>query len=73
LETFEHTGRAKLGCPTSVYGGDADPTVSLSDLQAWSKEVSAPFDIRLFTGDHFYINTQAKALLADVSAKLDPV
>jgi medium-chain acyl-[acyl-carrier-protein] hydrolase len=73
LETFVHTGRAKLGCPTSVYGGEADPTVSLADLQAWNQEVLAPCDIRLFAGDHFYLNTQAKALLADVSAKLEPV
>ena len=61
LETFVHTGRAKIGCPISVYGGEADPTVSLADLQAWNKEASAPCDIRLFAGGHFYINTQAKA------------
>jgi medium-chain acyl-[acyl-carrier-protein] hydrolase len=73
LETFVHTGRAKLGCPTSVYGGEADPTVSLADLQAWNQEVLTSCDIRLFAGDHFYLNTQAKALLADVSAKLEPV
>jgi medium-chain acyl-[acyl-carrier-protein] hydrolase len=73
LETFVHTGRAKLGCPTSVYGGEADPTVSLADLQAWNKEVLAPCDIRLFGGGHFYLNTQAKALLAAVSSKLEQV
>jgi medium-chain acyl-[acyl-carrier-protein] hydrolase len=73
LETFVHTGHAKLGCPISVYGGESDPTVSLADLQAWTEEVSAPCDIRLFAGGHFYINTQAKALLADVSIKLDRV
>ena len=73
LETFVHTGRATLECPISVYGGEADRTVSLADLQAWNKEASAPCDIRLFAGDHFYINKQAKALLADVSAKLDQV
>ena len=53
--------------------GSLDPTVSLADLQAWTEEVSAPCDIRLFAGGHFYINTQAKALLADVSIKLDRV
>jgi medium-chain acyl-[acyl-carrier-protein] hydrolase len=73
LETFVHTGRATLGCPISVYGGAADPTVSLADLQAWNNEASAPCDIRLFAGDHFYINREAKALLADVSAILDQV
>jgi medium-chain acyl-[acyl-carrier-protein] hydrolase len=72
LETFVHTGRSKLGCPTSVYGGNIDATVSLADLQAWNEEVLAPCDIRLFPGDHFYLNTQAKALLADMSAKLEP-
>src|SRR5262249_47001649 len=73
LETFAYTDRPKLGCPISVYGGDADPAVSLADLQAWNKEVSAPCDVRLFAGGHFYINTQTKALLANVSAKLDQV
>jgi medium-chain acyl-[acyl-carrier-protein] hydrolase len=73
METFVHTGRAKLRCPTSVYGGAADPTVSLADLQAWNQEVLVPCDIRLFAGDHFYLNTQTKTLLADVSAKLEAV
>ena len=70
LETFNYTDRAKIQCPTSVYGGEADPTVSLSDLEAWRAEVLAPCDVRVFAGDHFYLNTQAKALLAEISAKL---
>jgi medium-chain acyl-[acyl-carrier-protein] hydrolase len=71
LETFNYTERAKIRCPTSVYGGEADPTVSLADLEAWHAEVLAPCDVRVFAGDHFYLNTQAKALLAQISAKLE--
>lgn len=62
-----------LGARYRSMEGSLDPTVSLADLQAWTEEVSAPCDIRLFAGGHFYINTQAKALLADVSIKLDRV
>jgi medium-chain acyl-[acyl-carrier-protein] hydrolase len=73
LETFAHSGRAKLQCATSIYGGETDPTVSLADLQAWNQEVSAPCDLRLFAGGHFYLNTQIKALMADMSAKLEQI
>lgn len=71
LETFNYTERAKIRCPTSVFGGEADPTVSLADLEAWHAEVMAPCDVRVFAGDHFYLNTQSKALLAEISAKLE--
>jgi surfactin synthase thioesterase subunit len=71
LETYKFTDRAKIGCPTSVYGGEADPTVSVADLEAWHAEVSAPCDVRVFAGDHFYLNAQAETLLADISTKLE--
>lgn len=71
LEMFNFADRAKIGCPTSVFGGEADPTISLADLQAWRDEVLGPCDVRVFAGDHFYLNTQTKALLAEISAKLN--
>jgi medium-chain acyl-[acyl-carrier-protein] hydrolase len=71
LEMFDYADRAKIGCPTSVFGGEADPTISLADLEAWRAEVSAPCDVRVFAGDHFYLNAQAKTLLAEISARLE--
>jgi medium-chain acyl-[acyl-carrier-protein] hydrolase len=70
LEMFNFNDRAKIGCPTSVFGGDADPTISPADLEAWRNEVLGPCDVRVFAGDHFYLNTQAKALLAEISTTL---
>lgn len=51
--------------PLSVWGGDADPGVSLHHLYQWSGYSRGSFDCGLFPGDHFFLfNAQNKALIA---------
>jgi medium-chain acyl-[acyl-carrier-protein] hydrolase len=71
LETFRpHHDRPKIACLTTVYGGESDLTVSHSDLAGWSQETNEPCRIRMFPGDHFYLNTGMEAMLADLSMTL---
>lgn len=71
LETFDHVNRAKLTCPTTVYGGASDQIAPRAELEGWNEETVDRCRIRMFPGDHFYLNTHSKALLADVSATLE--
>lgn len=65
--------RPKIACPTTVYGGEFDRTVSKNDLESWNEETAEPCRIRVFPGNHFYLNTAPEAMLADLSTTLELV
>jgi medium-chain acyl-[acyl-carrier-protein] hydrolase len=74
FETFRlRHDRNKIACPTTVYGGEFDRTVSRGQLESWNEETAEPCRIRVFPGDHFYLNVGLDALLADLSATLQHV
>jgi medium-chain acyl-[acyl-carrier-protein] hydrolase len=74
LEThLPPAGRAPLACPVTVFGGADDPLTPRPHLDGWRTETSAAFRVRVFPGDHFYLQPQKDALLADVSATLGPM
>jgi medium-chain acyl-[acyl-carrier-protein] hydrolase len=62
----------KLQCPTHVFGGSLDRAVPRSDLEAWRDEIEGPCRIRVFPGDHFYLEPQRENLLAEIAAALAP-
>jgi surfactin synthase thioesterase subunit len=71
LETFRlRDDRPKIACPTTVYGGEFDQTISRADLVSWDEETAEPCRIRVFPGDHFYLNSGMGAMLADLSVTL---
>ena len=73
LETFRHQPEApKLTCPTTVFGGALDRAVSRADLESVRDEVTGPCPVRMFPGDHFYIDPQRPNLLAEICAALAP-
>ena len=73
LETFRPSNGDRLPCPISAYGGTQDPAVSRSDLEAWRDQTTGSFRVRVFPGDHFYLDTQRVALLTDLSATMTPI
>jgi medium-chain acyl-[acyl-carrier-protein] hydrolase len=74
IETFRpHHDRVKIACPTTVYGGMFDHTVSQEDLESWNEETAQPCRVRVFPGDHFYLNASIAPMLADLSMTLELV
>jgi medium-chain acyl-[acyl-carrier-protein] hydrolase len=55
-------------CPLHVLGGADDPNITRDDLEAWAAETSGTFDLRIFPGDHFYLQSSPAAPLAAVRA-----
>jgi medium-chain acyl-[acyl-carrier-protein] hydrolase len=73
LEMFRRKLEApKLTCPTTVFGGALDRAVSMADLESVRDEVAGACRIRMFPGDHFYIEAQRENLLAAIHATLVP-
>jgi surfactin synthase thioesterase subunit len=73
LENFTPPARHPLSTPITAFGGTYDQRASRADLEAWRGETNSAFRLRLFPGDHFYLNPQRAALLTEVSATLAPL
>ncbi|MCE7003449.1 alpha/beta fold hydrolase [Kibdelosporangium philippinense] len=63
-ETYRWTPGPKLSTPVFAFVGDADPKVSLDESRAWAEHTTGGFEFRVFDGDHFYIDTHAKDVIA---------
>ncbi|GIF08258.1 thioesterase II family protein [Actinoplanes siamensis] len=61
---------AGLRCPIAVLTGDADPQVRLHEAEAWRGHTGGPFDLQLYPGGHFYLTSQAGAVLAYLRERL---
>jgi medium-chain acyl-[acyl-carrier-protein] hydrolase len=69
IETYEYEQEAPLDCPITIYGGLEDPSVNEKDLAAWQDQTTADFKLRMFPGEHFFIQTARQALLQEMNAE----
>jgi surfactin synthase thioesterase subunit len=56
IETHVHRPGPPLSCPVSVFGGEADPRATASQLAAWRDHTLAGSRVQTFPGGHFYLN-----------------
>lgn len=69
-ETYGYLTEPPLNCPISAFGGLQDHRVSRGDLEAWREQTSVSFSLRMFPGDHFFLNTTQPPLLGALSQEL---
>ncbi len=70
LATHRPSRLHRLGIPVTAYGGDRDPACTRDDLGSWSDVTTAGTDVRLFEGNHFYLNARKHEVLAHVTEVL---
>jgi surfactin synthase thioesterase subunit len=73
LESHRPGEATQLECPIAVFGGAEDPRVPREQLEAWRTATRAGFHLRMFPGDHFYLNPHRVQVLAQVSSILAPL
>lgn len=56
-EAYTYTVERPLDCPIFAMGGLRDSEVNCEQLEGWHAHTAASFELRLFPGDHFYLNT----------------
>jgi surfactin synthase thioesterase subunit len=56
--------------PITAFGGTADPNTTLTELEGWQTQTTGPFNLRLFNGDHFFINSAQAELLEALHVNL---
>jgi medium-chain acyl-[acyl-carrier-protein] hydrolase len=62
-----------LDCGITAFGGLQDLEVPRADLDAWREQTTGPFALRMFPGDHFFLNTARPTLLWAIASELTRV
>jgi medium-chain acyl-[acyl-carrier-protein] hydrolase len=62
--SYVYSEEPPLDCPIRAYGGSDDPNVRPEHLEAWSKQTTGAFDLRIFPGGHFFVDTARPQFLA---------
>lgn len=63
--------RDPLNCPINIYGGTHDSLATRSHLAAWRGYTQSNFSLRLFSGNHFFINSARGQLAATLKADIN--
>jgi medium-chain acyl-[acyl-carrier-protein] hydrolase len=67
-ETYVYAASPPLTCPIIALGGLGDDLVSRKELQAWDELTTGQFRLRMFPGDHFFLNS-AQPLVTRILAQ----
>ncbi|MBA2675219.1 alpha/beta fold hydrolase [Ramlibacter sp.] len=59
-----------LACPMLVLHGTVDRLVTAAGLAGWAAETTGPVRYVRYPGNHFFLHSEEKALLADLSEEL---
>lgn len=70
LETYIYASEPPLECPITVFGGLQDSEVGRDELQAWQEQTKAIFNLHMFPGDHFFLNSVQHLLLEKLAKYL---
>ncbi len=72
LASYQPLPTEPLTCSIVVMGGTDDPTTTREDLAAWNPYTTGTFEVRTFTGDHFYFREHHHEICRDFAADLCP-
>ncbi|MGB7923136.1 MAG: thioesterase II family protein [Pyrinomonadaceae bacterium] len=69
-ETYAYRDDAPLECPITAFGGVEDKEVPRERLESWVMQTKSSFMLRMFPGDHFFLNTAQQSLLLALTREL---
>jgi medium-chain acyl-[acyl-carrier-protein] hydrolase len=72
-EEYRYPAEPALECPMVAFGGLGDIDMKGEALEAWRSHTAGPFSVRMFSGDHFFINSQRSVFLSAFSVELQRV
>ena len=69
-DTYQYQDEGPLACPITVYGADQDHLATLNYLAPWEMQTSAAYKTRVFSGDHFFFQSQKKEFISTLRRDL---
>lgn len=70
-EDYSYASDSLLSCPIIALGGIEDHETSRMRLEQWRNETDNYFELKMFEGGHFFINSAHKPLLQFVTHQLE--
>lgn len=70
VENYRYVDGISLCCPASALGGDRDESVTARQLAGWAELTSGPVEVRMFAGDHFFIDDNRDEVVRIINQKL---
>lgn len=70
-EDYSYASDSLLSCPIIAVGGIEDHETSRTRLEKWRNETDSYFELKMFEGGHFFINSAHKQLLQFVTRQLE--
>jgi pyochelin biosynthetic protein PchC len=70
-ETYRYQPGPPLSCPVTAMVGDHDTQATLDEAAGWAEHTTGKFDLEVFPGGHFYLNTETAAVLKSISGHIE--
>lgn len=69
-ETYRYEPGPALDCPIIGLAGESDPKVTVDEVESWADHTTAGFELRTFSGGHFYLAQHQRAVVDLISDQL---
>lgn len=70
-ESYVYAPEPPFSFPITAFGGLDDQGVTRDCIEGWREHTTGPFTVRMFPGDHFFLNAFKSPLLEAISKELD--
>jgi surfactin synthase thioesterase subunit len=58
-ELYRYRPGPDVSCPVTALIGDSDPKVTEAEARPWAERTSGGFELKTYSGGHFYLNDHA--------------
>jgi medium-chain acyl-[acyl-carrier-protein] hydrolase len=70
-ESYVYASEPPFDFPITAFGGLDDQGVTRDCIERWREHTTGPFTVRMFRGDHFFLNAFKSPLLEAISKELE--
>jgi medium-chain acyl-[acyl-carrier-protein] hydrolase len=70
VESYHYRQEPPMDCPITAFGGFQDSDTLPLELEAWQAQTLHRFRMKMFSGNHFFLQSAQTELLQAVSAEL---
>ena len=73
LRSYEYIDEAPLDIPISTFGAVQDKLVIVEEIEQWQKQTTREYDLTMYAGNHFYMQTHREHLMWTLRKKMQGV